>query len=64
MTIFYLSMNVAYMTVLTIPEMTNGEAVAITFGQKIFGPFAFIIPLGVTISTFGCAMAIQFQVIR
>lgn len=62
--IFYLAMNVSYMAVLSVEEMTNGNAVAMTFGEKILGKYAFVIPLGVTISTFGCAMAVQFQVTR
>lgn len=52
------------MTVLSVPEMTSGQAVAMTFGQKLLGDFAFIIPVGVTISTLGCAMALQFATTR
>lgn len=57
-------MNVAYMTVLTTDEMSSSQAVAIAFGQKVLGDFVFIIPLGVTVSAFGCAMALQFGVTR
>ncbi|XP_066250224.1 b(0,+)-type amino acid transporter 1-like [Euwallacea similis] len=60
----YVFMNVAYMTVLSIPEMMNSQAVAVTFGERVLGPFAFIIPLGVALSTFGCALSIQFGVTR
>lgn len=63
-TALYVFMNLAYMTVLTPTEMINSPAVAVTFGERILGPFAFIIPLGVALSTFGCAMSIQFGVTR
>jgi L-type amino acid transporter 9 len=57
-------MNVAYMTVLEKNEMINSVAVGITFAEQALGPFAFLIPLGVAISTFGCALSIQFGVTR
>lgn len=57
-------MNLAYMIVLSPTEMINAPAVAVAFGEKILGPFGFIIPLGVALSTFGCAMSIQFSVTR
>lgn len=57
-------MNVAYMAVLSIPEMLDAPAVAVAFGAKALGPFVFLIPIGVAIATFGCAMSIQFGVTR
>lgn len=57
-------MNLAYMTVLTPSEMITAPAVAVEFGNRILGPFAFLIPLGVALSTFGCALSIQFGVTR
>ncbi|CAD7080758.1 unnamed protein product [Hermetia illucens] len=63
-TALYVFMNLAYMTVLTPTEMMNAPAVAVAFGERVLGPFAFIIPLGVALSTFGCAMSIQFGVTR
>lgn len=60
----YVFMNLAYMTVLTPDEMINASAVAVLFGERILGPFSFIIPLGVALSTFGCAMSIQFTITR
>ncbi|KAK9723419.1 Amino acid permease [Popillia japonica] len=63
-TILYVFMNIAYMTVLSIPEMIHSPAVAYTFGERVLGPFAFVIPLGVALSTFGCALSIQFGVTR
>lgn len=63
-TIFYVLMNISYMTVLTIPEITNSTAVAMTFGNKLLTPFEAVMPLGVAISAFGCAMAYQFGISR
>lgn len=63
-TTLYVLMNVSYMTVLSVPEMTSVPAVAVAFGEKILGPFQFIIPLGVALSTFSCAMSVQFGVTR
>lgn len=63
-TSLYVFMNVAYMTVLSFAEMTSVPAVAVAFGQKVLGPASFLIPLGVSVSTFGCAMSVQFGVTR
>lgn len=52
------------MTVLTPTEMMNAPAVAVEFGNKVLGPVAFIIPLGVALSTFGCVLSIQFGTTR
>jgi L-type amino acid transporter 9 len=60
----YTFMNVAYMTVMTKDEMLESTAVGLSFGERVLGPFAFIIPLGVALSTFSCAMSIQFGVTR
>ncbi|VEN59865.1 unnamed protein product [Callosobruchus maculatus] len=67
-TVLYLFMNVAYMTVLTQQEMITAhdqnQAVAVLFGEKTLGTMAFLIPLGVAVSTFGCALSLQFGVTR
>ncbi|XP_049785782.1 b(0,+)-type amino acid transporter 1-like isoform X1 [Schistocerca cancellata] len=63
-TLFYFMMNVSYMTVLSIPEMIAAPAVAVAFGERLLGPMSFVIPLGVALSTFGCALGIQFSVTR
>lgn len=57
-------MNCSYLIVLTPAEMISSEAVAVEFGRRVFGPFAFVIPLGVALATFGCALSIQFSVTR
>lgn len=63
-TTLYVLMNLAYMTVLSPTEMLNAPAVAVEFGNKVLGPFSFIIPLGVALSTFGCVLSIQFGTTR
>ncbi|KAJ8931212.1 hypothetical protein NQ314_015909 [Rhamnusium bicolor] len=63
-TILYVFMNIAYMTVLTNDEMMSSQAVAVTFGERVLGSLAFVIPLGVALSTFGCALSLQFGVTR
>lgn len=63
-TALYVFMNVSYMAVLSKDEMINSDAVGIDFASKALGPFAFLIPVGVAISTFGCALSIQFSVTR
>ncbi|XP_050665639.1 b(0,+)-type amino acid transporter 1-like isoform X2 [Leptidea sinapis] len=63
-TALYVFMNVAYMSVLSFSEMTSVPAVAVVFGDRVLGPASFLIPLGVAIATFGCAMSVQFGVSR
>lgn len=52
------------MTVLSVPEMTSVPAVAVAFGEKALGPVQYSIPFGVALSTFGCALSVQFGVTR
>lgn len=49
----YTLANVAYFAVLTVPEITQSPAVAVDFANKMFGPFAFLMPFLVACSTFG-----------
>ncbi|XP_058462091.1 b(0,+)-type amino acid transporter 1-like [Malaya genurostris] len=63
-TALYVFMNMAYMTVLSPEEMIQSEAVGLDFGERVLGSFAFLIPLGVALATFGCALSIQFGVTR
>nr|XP_053613688.1 b(0,+)-type amino acid transporter 1-like isoform X2 [Plodia interpunctella] len=63
-TSLYVFMNVAYMSALSYAEMTSVPAVAVAFGQRVLGPASFLIPLGVAMATFGCAMSVQFGVTR
>lgn len=57
-------MNASYMTILSVDEIISSNAVAMTLGERMLGSFAVIMPLGVAISTFGCATAIQIGVTR
>ncbi|XP_055855170.1 Y+L amino acid transporter 2 isoform X1 [Episyrphus balteatus] len=52
-TIIYVVTNVAYFSVLSTEEILASEAVAITFGKKMLGFMAWIMPLFVACSTFG-----------
>lgn len=64
-TILYVSMNLMYMSALTIPEMVNASAVAVLWAEKVLPSWmGFVIPLGVALSTFGCSLSIQFGVSR
>ncbi|XP_011629860.1 b(0,+)-type amino acid transporter 1-like [Pogonomyrmex barbatus] len=64
-TVLYVSMNLMYMAALTIPEMKSAPAVAVLWADRVLPPWmGFAIPLGVALSTFGCALSIQFSVSR
>lgn len=52
------------MTVLPKDEMIASVAVGLSFGERVLGPFAFLIPVGVALSTFGCALSVQFGCTR
>ena len=52
-TIIYALANIAYFSVLTTTDILNSSAVAVTFGNRIFGIFSWIMPLSVACSTFG-----------
>eukprot|EP00096_Caligus_rogercresseyi_P007555 TRINITY_DN25469_c0_g1_i1.p1 TRINITY_DN25469_c0_g1~~TRINITY_DN25469_c0_g1_i1.p1 ORF type:complete len:517 (-),score=107.66 TRINITY_DN25469_c0_g1_i1:136-1686(-) len=54
-TICYLLVNISYLSVMSPSEMLISDAVAITFGNRILGAFAFLMPLSVAVSTFGSA---------
>ncbi|XP_038069783.1 Y+L amino acid transporter 2-like isoform X1 [Patiria miniata] len=52
-TLIYVLANVAYFAVLSPEELERSNAVAVTFGEKLFGPMAWIMPVSVAMSTFG-----------
>nr|XP_039265763.1 b(0,+)-type amino acid transporter 1-like [Styela clava] len=52
-TVFYVLVNVAYFSVLTPREILSSKAVAITFGDRVFGAFSWTMPLVVCLSIFG-----------
>ncbi|TWW67391.1 b(0,+)-type amino acid transporter 1 [Takifugu flavidus] len=54
-TVCYVLVNVAYFTVMTPSELLLSPAVAITFGDRVFYPLSWVVPLFVAFSTFGAA---------
>ncbi|XP_064611032.1 large neutral amino acids transporter small subunit 1-like [Liolophura sinensis] len=52
-TLVYVMANVAYFSLVSPREMMESNAVAVTFGDKVFGVMAWIIPVFVALSTFG-----------
>uniref|UniRef100_H2ZQ50 b(0,+)-type amino acid transporter 1 n=1 Tax=Ciona savignyi TaxID=51511 RepID=H2ZQ50_CIOSA len=63
-TVFYILVNIAYFTVMTPSEIIASSAVAITFGDRVFGPASFIVPVAVACSTFGAANGSAFTASR
>nr|XP_002119371.1 b(0,+)-type amino acid transporter 1-like [Ciona intestinalis] len=59
-TVLYILVNIAYFTVMTPSEIISSSAVAITFGDRVFGPASFIVPVAVACSTFGAANGSAF----
>lgn len=59
-TIIYVFTNVALYTVISPQEMLASEAVAVEFANKMYGPFAFTMPLFVACSTLGSANGVIF----
>eukprot|EP00092_Neocalanus_flemingeri_P027459 GFUD01029780.1.p1 GENE.GFUD01029780.1~~GFUD01029780.1.p1 ORF type:complete len:494 (+),score=47.05 GFUD01029780.1:255-1736(+) len=52
-TIIYVLANIAYFVVLSPTELLSSSAVAVTFGNKLFGVMRWIMPFFVACSTFG-----------
>ncbi|XP_067004507.1 b(0,+)-type amino acid transporter 1 [Anabrus simplex] len=59
-TLCYVLINVSYLAVMSAAEMVESEAVAVTFGNRILGVMAWLMPLSVTVSTFGSANGTLF----
>ncbi|KAI4483272.1 hypothetical protein M0804_008327 [Polistes exclamans] len=59
-TLCYALINVSYLAVMSPTEMIESEAVAVTFGNRILGVMAWLMPLSVAISTFGSANGTLF----
>uniref|UniRef100_A0A1B6KW42 Amino acid permease/ SLC12A domain-containing protein n=1 Tax=Graphocephala atropunctata TaxID=36148 RepID=A0A1B6KW42_9HEMI len=60
----YLSVNLAYLTMLTIPQMVSESAVAVVFGDLVFGKWKLVISLGVAFSAFGSGLCNVFAASR
>ncbi|XP_050740404.1 b(0,+)-type amino acid transporter 1-like isoform X7 [Eriocheir sinensis] len=59
-TVCYLLVNVSYLAVMSTDELLASETVAVTFGNRVLGWAAFLMPLAVTLSTFGAANGTAF----
>ncbi|KAK3086473.1 hypothetical protein FSP39_018928 [Pinctada imbricata] len=59
-TIVYVLSNVAYLTIVSPGELLQSNAVAVTFGDKAFGVMAWIVPVFVSLSTFGGVNGLLF----
>jgi len=57
-TVVYLLTNISFYTILSPAEVLGSEAVAVTFANQAFGPFAWTIPVFVAMSTFGAVNGI------
>eukprot|EP00079_Xenopus_tropicalis_P024226 XP_012816782.1 PREDICTED: B(0,+)-type amino acid transporter 1 isoform X1 [Xenopus tropicalis] len=51
----YILINISYFTVLTPTELLQSQAVAVTFGDRVLYPAAWVVPLFVAFSTIGAA---------
>ncbi|XP_069742524.1 b(0,+)-type amino acid transporter 1 [Narcine bancroftii] len=52
-TLIYVLVNVSYLAAMSPAEMMTSGAVAVTWGNKVFGRWAWVISLSVVLSTFG-----------
>ncbi|GMT22605.1 hypothetical protein PFISCL1PPCAC_13902, partial [Pristionchus fissidentatus] len=59
-TVIYVLTNVALYTAMSPDEMLESPAVAVLFANKLYGPFAFVMPLAVVLSTVGSANGVIF----
>ncbi|XP_077287313.1 L-type amino acid transporter sobremesa isoform X2 [Arctopsyche grandis] len=59
-TMCYALINLSYLAVMSATEMVDSEAVAVTFGNRLLGAMAWLMPLSVTVSTFGSANGTLF----
>ncbi|RZF42022.1 hypothetical protein LSTR_LSTR003527 [Laodelphax striatellus] len=59
-TLIYVLANLAYFAVVSAEEMLSSAAVAVTFGNKMFGRLSWTVPVFVALSTFGGVNGILF----
>uniref|UniRef100_A0A183FYP2 Solute carrier family 7 (Cationic amino acid transporter, y+ system), member 6 n=1 Tax=Heligmosomoides polygyrus TaxID=6339 RepID=A0A183FYP2_HELPZ len=59
-TMVYILVNMAYFAVLSVDEILESDAVAVTFAGKVMGPFAPMMPFFVACSCFGSLNGILF----
>ncbi|XP_067007299.2 large neutral amino acids transporter small subunit 1 [Anabrus simplex] len=63
-TMMYVLANLAYFAVVNAEEILASPAVAVTFGNKMFGSFSWAVPVFVALSTFGGVNGILFTSAR
>lgn len=59
-TLIYFAANLAYFAVVSREELLSSPAVAVTFGNKMFGELSWTVPVFVALSTFGGVNGILF----
>lgn len=59
-TIVYALTIVAFHTSLSVSQVLSAEAVGVSFAEQNFGPWAFVVPIFVALSTFGGVNGILF----
>jgi amino acid transporter len=59
-TIIYVLANVAYFAIVSPAEILTSNAVAVIFGERAFGMMAWIVPVFVSLSTFGGVNGLLF----
>ncbi|NXM95207.1 S7A13 protein, partial [Sylvia borin] len=62
--VFYLLVNISYLTVLTPKEIVSSVAVAVTWADQVIPSVAWIIPLSVAVSIFGALNSSMFTLGR
>lgn len=60
-TCLYLLVNVSYLAAMTPSELLSSGAVAVTWGDKVLGSWAWLISLSVALSTFGSSNGTFFS---
>ncbi|KAK2166808.1 hypothetical protein LSH36_35g08111 [Paralvinella palmiformis] len=60
-TVCYLFMNLSYFTMMSVKELIQSPAVAVTWGNRTLGVMSWLIPLFVACSTFGAANGTLFS---
>ncbi|XP_062986974.1 solute carrier family 7 member 13 [Elgaria multicarinata webbii] len=63
-TVFYLLVNISYLTVLTPKEVVSSVAVAVTWADRVIPSVAWVIPASVAISIFGALNSSMFTLGR
>lgn len=59
-TVIYVLANVAYCAILSPQEIKDSNAVAVIFGNRVFGVMAWMVPVFVSLSTFGGVNGLLF----